>query len=246
MRKLPQHISDEELLAALDSADDTETTEYSSDVPHFLAKFKIDQGSYKVRKSLLYKLYKLYSKEPLTRPMFSTTAAEFIPVSSKNYFSINIPAMKIANVVHTKKQSTKVNFNASLNVKKHYEKFILAVGMDKGTNWVQAEVLHEIYRFYCIDNRMKSRLIQTNFVTVSKLYFEHKRLTESRAMWFKVDKEIVDRLLTKEDQVRLINWRLRVKKQTQELRSDREKENVQREFEVSRAKSEAQLKEQVQ
>lgn len=208
MSRLPHHISDSDLLLALESADDTETTEWSNDVPHFLSHFKFEQGTYKVRSNLLYKLYKLYSKAPLRQTDFSMTANQFIEYRD-NYYRLNVKPMQIAKVVNKKVQDTTLNFNANLSIKKHFEKFIRSADVKKGKTWVEGVILHEIYRHYCIDNKLKTRMIYKNFIKVAKLYFKPKRIGSSKAFWFSIDDEIVSRLLTEEIVAR-VNSRRRV------------------------------------
>lgn len=208
MKKLPSHITNEELLAALESADEVESTNWENDVPHFLSKFKLDQGKFKVGSALLYKLYKLYSKAAVSRLTLTVSASQFIPYDGK-HFLVNIPAMKIAKVVHTGRQERKVNFNANDNIKKHYEQFVRVRRLSRGTTWVEGVLFHEIYRFYCIDTKQKSRLNYQNFTTVSKMYFKDKRIGSSKGYWYAIDGEAISRLLTPDDIDRL-NARRRV------------------------------------
>jgi len=208
MRKLPSHISTDDLLLALESAEDTETTEWSNDVPYFLSHFKMEQGAYKVRSSLLYSLYRLYSKAPLPQYDFSCTVSQFIQLEKK-YFRLNIPPIRIAKVVNKKKQDTSLNFNANLSIKKHFEAFIRKTQIKKGKTWVEGVILHEIYRHYCIDNKIKTRMIYKHFIKVSKLYFDIKRIGSSKAVWFNINDELVKRILTPEDIVR-VNSRRKV------------------------------------
>lgn len=197
MTRLPHHISTDDLLLALESAEDTETTEWSNDVPYFLSHFKLEQGSYKVHSRLLYKLYCLYSKNPLRKYDFTCTTAQFIQFE-RNYYRINIPPIRIAKVVNQKKQDTSVNFNANLAVKKHFETFVRKAQLKKGSSFVEGVILHEIYRHYCIDAKIKTRMTYINFIKVCKLYFPIKRIGSSKAVWFNINDEIVSRLLTEE------------------------------------------------
>jgi len=215
MSRLPHHISDEDLLLALESADDTETTEWSNDVPHFLSHFKLEQGTYKVHSALVYNLYKLYSKSPLSRAHFTTTASQFIEFDSK-YYRLNVRPMQIAKVVNTKKRDTSVNFHANLTIKKHFERFLSVCNVKKANTWVEGVIFHEIYRHYCIDKKAKGRMIYKHFIKVSKLYFKTRRIGSSKALWYNVDDEIVHRLLTPEIIARVNSRRIKQSDETKE------------------------------
>lgn len=223
MSRLPHNISTDDLLASLENAEDTETTEWSNDVPHFLSHFKFEQGQHKVRSSLLYRLYKLYSKAPIRQYDFSVTVSQFIEIR-KPYFFLNVKPMRIAKAVNTKTTQSKRNVVANLTLKKHYEAFIRDVGAKKGTTWVEGVIFHEIYRHYCIDNKSKNKLSYINFIKVSKLYFKKKRIGESRAVWFAIDNEIVSRLLT-DDIIARVNSRRRVVKKRGENDEKNKKTN---------------------
>lgn len=196
-RRLPHNISTDDLLASLESAEDTETTEWENDVPHFLSHFKIEQGEYKVRNTLLYSLYKLYSKEPVSSFNFSVTAGQFVELKSP-YFLLNIKPIRIAKVVNTKLLEKKRNVTANIAVKRKYEQFLQETGVKKGTDWVEGRLIHEIYRHFCIDKRLKCTISYVNFIKVTKLYFKFKRIGASKAVWFNIDKSVVSKYLTPE------------------------------------------------
>jgi hypothetical protein len=205
MSRLPHNISTEDLLASLENAEDIDTTEWTNDVPQFLSHFKFEQGQYRVRSSLLYKLYKLYSKHPITQIEFSLTTSQFIQLY-QSYFFLNVKPIKIAKVVHTKDSVGKINLTANLAFKRHYEGFLRDCRVKKGKTWVEGLIFHEIYRHYCIDKKIKNRITYINFIKVGKLYFTQRRIGSSRAVWFAIDNELVSRILT-EDMVARVNSR---------------------------------------
>lgn len=206
-KKLPYTISTEDLLASLESAIDVETVEWTNDVPVFLSKFKIEQGKYCVSPTSLYSLYTIFSKDKVSRDEFYYTAAKFIPRTSR-YYKLNIKPTAIAKILHGNKLQKSFNFTTSVTLKRHFEKFMKTVGLKKGTKWVEGSVLHECYRFYCIDNKVHSRMIYKNFTSVCKLYFDHKRIGSSKAHWYKVDEEVI-KMLTEED-IQRLNDRKRI------------------------------------
>lgn len=210
MSRLPHQISTDDLLSALDEAEDIETTEWTNDVPHFLSHFKIEQGTYRVRADLLYKLYLLYSKNPIKQAAFTYTISQFLVRNGTRYeyYLINIKPVRIAKVVNTKIKSREVHTTANLALKKHYEKFLLDCGVHKSTTWIEGIILYEIYRHYCINKRIKIRFAPDKFIKISKLYFKTRRIGESRAAWFGIDTNIINRFLT-EDMIKRVHERKR-------------------------------------
>lgn len=201
MSRLPHQIDTDDLLEALDSAEETEVTNWSNDVPHFLSKFKIEQGPHKILGRTLYDLYKLYSTSPVTMGIFTNTISQFIVtknISNRTYFNINIKPLTIAKVLHVRKTAGMKKELASLMYKRRYDAFVRACRVKKGKTWVEGLVLWEIYRMYCIDSKITARIDYKKFIKISRLYFNSKRIGSSKALWYNIDDEIIGRFLTPE------------------------------------------------
>jgi hypothetical protein len=154
----------------------------------FLSKFKLESGDQFVRPSLLYKLYKIYSNNPLEQTAFSISCADFVPREG-NYFKLNISPIKLTKILNP---PTNHNQLSSLRVKKHYDKFLEVTKIIKGSRYVQGFLLYELYRFYCIDAKIGKRLRYENFISISCLHFETKRIGESKGKWFRIDPQVLD------------------------------------------------------
>jgi len=203
MKKLPHNIDTEELLKALETAEDIqELVSFKNDVPLFLSKFKIEAGSNFILPRMLYKLYKLYSVDPVSQQVFSLSCSEFVPRKG-HYFKLNITPLKVTKILTKPKNRNDIS---SSHFKKHYDKFIETANITKGTKWTEGFMLFEVYRFYCIDHKLHKRLTYENFVTISKMYFEHKRIGSSKGMWFKMDHDTLS-ILTPEHQQNVRNSR---------------------------------------
>lgn len=189
-KKLPHQITLEELLIALENTDDntSELISYKNDVPNFLSKFKIEAGENFLRPRLLYKLYEIYSKEPVDKITFTKTCGDFIPFNGL-YFKTNIAPVKLTKILTPQ---TNRNELSSASIKSHYEAFLKVAEITAGSKWVEGFMLYELYRFYCIDAKKAKRLRYENFVTISKLYFENKRIGESKGRWFKLHENVLD------------------------------------------------------
>lgn len=215
-KNLPFTISTEALLEALEGAEEIDTAkEWHNDVPVFLSRFKIEQGDYKVPRRLLHKLYKLYSSDPITFELFNRTLGTFFYTDDKGFCHVNIKPITIANLVYTKKK-TDVVVSANPAIKKHFETFKHEIGLKKGTNWVEGDILYETYRFYCINKKIQKKLSYKNYIMICSLYFETKRSGSSTAKWFGIDRNAVDDILSVEDMLRVIMRRRVVSDKTKE------------------------------
>jgi len=199
-KKLPHQHDINELLKALETAsdDNLELLSYKNDVPAFLSKFKLEPGKYFVTPTTLYKLYKIFSQEPISMFIFSNSVGEFIPRTSSR-FMLNISPQKLIKILNP---VTKHNNMSSSSIKTHYETFIKNCNISKGQKWIEGFLLFEVYRFYCIDKKVQKRLGYANFICISNLYFEHRRIGVSRGMWFKLDPQAI-RILTPEHMERI-------------------------------------------
>lgn len=80
---LPSQLTDEEILALLESEDEVDVVvaqvfDYNDDIVPFLSFYNITPGDTPVSKKLVYKLYKTYSKQPLDKVTFITQVARFV------------------------------------------------------------------------------------------------------------------------------------------------------------------------
>ena len=217
-KKLPFQISLEDLLSQLETSDESpsldELISFRNDVPFFLSKFKMENGEHFVRSSILYKLYCIYSPNPLDRTAFTKEASNFIPFNTP-YFKLNISPHKLIKILNP---PTNINRMSSAHIKKHYEKFIEIAKITKGTKWVESYFFFEIYRFHCIDAKIKNKLRYEFFVTISKLYFEYRRIGSSKGVYFKLDPQLLS-ILSPEHQEKIRESRKMSEKNKQKRRS---------------------------
>ena len=203
-KKLPHQHDINDLLKALEELRDDDTSNelysFENDVPAFLSKFKIEAGDYFIKPSLLYKLYKIFTKEHLNQTEFSISAGNFIPRTDYG-FKLNISPQKIIKILNPPRNKNNI---AKSSVLKHFVVFLKKMDIKKGNKWVESIVLHEIYRHYCIDNRIHKRLSYENFVSICKMNFEYRRIGSSKQNWLKLDPKTLD-LLTPEVLERIRN-----------------------------------------
>lgn len=220
-KKLPFQISLEDLLEALEHSTESpsldELISYTDDVPFFLSKFKIEAGEYFVRSSLLYKLYCIYSPSPVERKTFTKRAANFVPFNDP-YFKLNISPIKLTKILNPPTNHNKLS---SVSIKKHYETFLEVAKITKGSRFIEGFLLYEIYRYYCIDAKIMKRLKYEHFISISDLYFESKRIGESKGKWFKLDPEILD--ILGEEQILKVRERRKMSEKHKLIRKPKEK-----------------------
>lgn len=203
-KKLPHKIDTDDLLKALESSDDTtEFLNFKNDVPLFLSKFKIEAGKNIVPVIVLYDLYKIYSSSPIEYGEFSQSISQFLPRNKMAYPLLNLSATKIQKILN---KPVNKSHTSSASTQKHFTTFLEKEGITKGTTWVLCEMFYEIYRHYCIDNKLKTRMSKRTFTIVSKLHFETKDVGMLHDTYYKLNENIGNNL-SKEVQERIIKER---------------------------------------
>ena len=212
MKKTPNKISTEDLLAALENNDELksvevqETFDYKNDIPLFLSKFNIEAGSNTISKSVLYRLYHQYSKFPVSPQEFTATTGLFLNIISQRCFGINKPKAEIMQLVTVKQQASGRYKPSSLTTRKHFERFMEENNVKNGNKWIEAGVLLYIYTKWCRETRKSIRFKLPSFTTVAKLFLESKRTTHINS-WFKVHESILEKL-TDEDRRKINDAKL--------------------------------------
>lgn len=206
MKKLPNKVTTEELLAALDSPESIDTSpvieifNYRNDVPLFLDKFKIEAGPNKVSKRSLYRLYLQFSESKVSSHMFGVSITEFVSFDKTNYF-INLTKKELLALL-TKKDQKLSRYNiASIGTRKHLELFLEENSIRAGNKWIENYVLYYVYRKWVKQNRKTSRFKSNGFTSIMKLMLPHKKTLYHNA-WFKIDESILEKL-TDEDRMKI-------------------------------------------
>lgn len=185
---LPSQLTEEEILALLDSDDAEEQTveifNYKDDIVPFLSFYNITPGNTLVSKKLLYKLYKTYSKHPLEERSFNINVGQFVAPTGAHY-NINLDNFAISN--HLYKAEKTRDKTKSLKFQKHFEWFLTEKTVKRGTKWIEGFILFFIYKDFCKSRRVNHKLGYINFHKFLKLHFQYKRLRGNRALFFKID-----------------------------------------------------------
>lgn len=195
MSRLPHHLTDEELLNSLENAESIDTDfEWETDIPQFLSHFKIDQGDYLIRRNILYNLYLTYSNNPIKRYFFTTQISMFLQTVGKNYYSCNVKPEVILKLIKKDKAKSTRRVGTSPGIRKRFETFLKKIDLKKGNDLIPAYYIYELYRCWAIDNNIKAKISQSNFIVLCSLYYEKQlRYHTEGAIFIKIDKEILSR-----------------------------------------------------
>lgn len=194
LRQLPNNLTLEELLNTIEKSEDKNVVGVSDDVFSFISHFNVLPGNNKVLISTLYKLYKNWSSEPITKHTFVyRMSRHFITqrYSNKHYYLLNLDSLKVEYKILELLTNKKINKKNSPVVRKHFEEYLTFYNITKGNKWIEGYILAHLYDKWCYNKNIKRKLTDINFINFCKLYFEHKKNGDNKMIWFGVNKEFV-------------------------------------------------------
>lgn len=194
LKRLPNNASLDELLNTIEESEEKDVIGVSDDVFSFLSHFNILPGENLVLKSVVYDLYRTWSKEPLDRTRFSLRLGKHFIRQTTNgrlYFKINVDSLSIQKETLLVLEKTKTNRIKYPTWQKHFNDFLNHYKISKGKTWVQSFVLMHFYDKWCYKNKRKIKFSEITFFNFCKLYFKYKRNAESRMMWFGINEQFV-------------------------------------------------------
>lgn len=202
MKKLPNSVSTEDLLKALETTTEAskpidEIFDFHNDVPLFLSKYDIQSGPNQVSKISLYSLYVRYSNAPIPKRDFLLSVGAFVAGYSLTSFALNKTKIEIRSLIQKEGPVNNKYSMTGVATRKHFELFLSENNIRSGKKWVESFVLVYIYQRWCRNNRKLIRFKPNNFVKVAKLFLEHRKTTYINN-WFKVDESLL-LTLTEED-----------------------------------------------
>lgn len=181
----------------------TQVLEHETDVIPFLSHYNITPGATPVNKRLIYKLYKqFYSKDPVNSLQFHRTVGLFITSywnKSGGFYKLNQDNFTISAHMFKEHNKHRIEKTKSNTFRRHFESFLAKKEIRTGSKWFEGYFLHEVYKDYCREIKLtRPKLGRDNFHKFMKLYFKHRRISDSRAIWYMVNEETLN-LLTKEE-----------------------------------------------
>lgn len=191
----------DELLKLAESETYEEDTQSKNDIVAFLSTFQIKPGPNIIRLQLLYELYSLWSKNPITKNRFGKELNKFLISSAHHTYRLNAAAFKLSKKAYDLLQEKTCDKTKSKKYKRHFEAFIKHYELKKGTFYLEWFVIHYLYDLW--SNRKTNHLGEVQFQKFLALYFPMKQPPGS-VQYFGVDRSIL-RFLPQEhiEQIRL-------------------------------------------
>jgi len=193
-QQLPTEQSVEDLLKIIENNKEEDVAGVTDDVLSFILHFNIQSGDQLVLQNAMYELYCKWSQNPVSRVMFGVkTSKHFIKhtIGPRHYFKINTDSIRIQKETLKYIEKNKLDRTKYPSWQKHFKSFLDFYKIEKGNAWVPSYVLMHFYDKWCHNNKRKSLLSEISFFNFCKIHFESKRNTESRMMWFGINKEFV-------------------------------------------------------
>jgi hypothetical protein len=203
--KLPHQIDTEDLLDALNDESDVseqeEISEYFNDVIPFLSRFNIIPGENNVHASLIDKLYKAYSNNPVNKIQFALEINKHLPYytnSKGKFFKININSINISKMLYNQLSKSSINKTKNQSHRKAFENFLKETNIQGGIKWCEGFIIYEAYRELCRLRRKQSRFSYPVFISMLSLYLPNSRRSSNRSKWFKINPEFICKIFTRE------------------------------------------------
>jgi len=170
MSKLPNNLSEEELLKILEQAPEKE--EYKDNIALFVSTFGLSEGSLKIPLKLLYSLYELWAKRPLSLPSFNHKLSLLMPnkaiFNGNVHFLLNKDTLKINEEVYNLIRDKRNKMAKSSHHQKQFDNFIESCKIEDGKDWILCKSLHKIYLSW---TKSKKPLGYIKFTKFCTLYF---------------------------------------------------------------------------
>lgn len=187
-KKLPHTLTEDELLSQLkDEANQTTIEAVDNDVLLFISTYNIQSGKDRVHKNILYRLYKNWSKEPVGVTKFGREIGLYLG-SVGNWTYVNQNAIKLSKMAQEAFLKRKKVKTRSPHYKAQVERFMKECCISKGTFWLEAEILFDLYDEWCYSNNRSTQLTVQNLSALLKLYLKYKALKTGKV--FAVNKSI--------------------------------------------------------
>ena len=175
-KKLPHTLTEDELLSQLkDESHQTAIESVGNDILLFISTYNIQSGKDRVHKSILYRLYKSWSKYPVSATKFGREISVYFG-SAGNWTHINQNALKLSKMAQEAFLKRKRVKTRSPHYKSQVERFMKECDISKGTFWLEAEILFDLYDEWCYSNNRSTQLTVQNLSALLKLYLKYKAL----------------------------------------------------------------------
>ena len=199
MSTLPQDIDLNKLLESLE--DSEEQKEYSDQVLNFIAFYNLKPGNNLVKATVLYKLFKNWSKADVSSGTFTNRLKEIFPyqvIKDGTFFSLDQSALNLSEAA-LKLLQTKPERHLLPSYKRHFESFLNRYQVTEGTYWVESYILYYLYDKWLYEIKRKTNhLGYQSFNNLMSLYFTVKKPNTNQSYVVRINKENLMKHITEE------------------------------------------------
>src|ERR1039457_1705846 len=182
----PYELTEAELREHLKN--DTQSPIANDEMLLFIAEFDLKYGVYKVAADTIYDMYKGWSKPPrMTKYKFFLKFNMYFQRTTRRHFLLNKDPILLANAGLIQLAKTKTNKTKSPTYRKHFEAFLKNCNLSKGTYWLEAHILRDLYDEYTYNNGIHPIGLH-QFNAFLKMYFEFK-VPKNECYYFGIDKK---------------------------------------------------------
>ena len=212
MKKSTTEMTEKELLDLVSKDSDIILYNWPNDVMEFISVYNIKSGKEEIASKLLYKLYKLWSKQPVKKRTFAMTFTDLFPsINSIDGTKYNLILLLDKKAINLKQEAYNfIKKNDKTKEKgwmEHFEKYLYFFSIKSGSLFIKDSVLYKLYsRWY---GKKRRPLGFDQFNNYCKLYFKNKLIKTN--YWFAVDKYIKNHL--DEELIKEMSTRSAVKKE---------------------------------
>lgn len=180
IKKATTEIDTEELLELLSDSNDDELdldySEYKNDILNFISVFNIKQGEEYIKAFTLYSIYKVWSKNPISKNQFYLEIQKYF-FSNSNGYLINRNAIQLAHEAYIKFQRKKIKLKSKFWTK-HFEDFLLFHSLKNGSFWIEDNILYFLYDKYThergLDKNTRTYMSKDIFFTYADIFLKSK------------------------------------------------------------------------
>lgn len=171
--------SELESLTEIASSDEqVDGIKVTDDILTFMVKFNIKDGKFRIKRDVLYSLYKSWSKKPKSKYSFSKYVNRLIADGdSRNYF-INLSSLKLHQDLFEYLNSKERPTEKVRNYKNHFDAFLKHYGFEKGDFFIRESSFYYLYDKWVYANKSKLALKEATILNFCNMYFDSKTLKD--------------------------------------------------------------------
>lgn len=168
-------LTDQELLEIIQTSEPTPEAP-THNLSLFISTFGLEEGTLKIPVKLVYRLYKLWSKEKMGESAFYQAMALLLPnkveIGDTTCYLLNENTVRITESIYRLIKDKKVKKENTHYYKKHFESFLKSCNITKGSDWTKVTDLRTTYLAWVKTKYKRNPLGLKNFEGFCKLYLD--------------------------------------------------------------------------